>query len=252
MGVEALKEAPCEAASLEEQARLNEAELRLLEESSLSFLSSLDVDHVVAPWSGGKDSTAALLLAFKAFGRRRVHPLFLDTGVEFRETYEYVESLSRQLGFSYVKARAGVREALKAGRGLPTHGDRWCTAMKVEAAERYVAQLSRDGRVLVVVGDREAESEARLRRPALINHGGYLEAAPIKPWGAIHVQLYLALQGVPANPMYELGFFRLGCYVCPALQSWELKIALARPELAYLKHDELFKALLAQRLAKPA
>ena len=238
---------PIEELSIEEHAKLNREELSRLVEASLGFLSGFSADHVVVPWSGGKDSTAALLMAVKAFGGR-VTPIFVDTGLEFKETLEYVDDMARRLGIGYVRLRARVREALvDEGRPLPTHDNRWCTGLKVEAVERYVEELARSGSVLLIVGDREAESDARLYRPAVTRHERYLEVAPLKLWGAIHVQLFLAMEGAPLNPMYELGFFRIGCYICPALRSWEARLMLERPELAYLHGEELFKRFIEHR-----
>jgi 3'-phosphoadenosine 5'-phosphosulfate sulfotransferase (PAPS reductase)/FAD synthetase len=65
----------------------------------------------------------------------------------------------------------------------------------------------------MVVGDREAESSSRLNRPATIEHEDHVEAAPIKFWSAMHVQLYLALNKVPLNPMYDYGFFSWVLYM---------------------------------------
>lgn len=52
--------------------------------------------HVVSV-SGGKDSTATLLLALERVGRDRVLPIFCDTGNEHELTYLHLDYLERAL-----------------------------------------------------------------------------------------------------------------------------------------------------------
>jgi 3'-phosphoadenosine 5'-phosphosulfate sulfotransferase (PAPS reductase)/FAD synthetase len=112
-----------------------------------------------------------------------------------------------------------IKEAIESGRELPANKNGWCTHLKVKATQGHIRQLSKPSKVLMVVGDCEAESSFRLNRPVTIEHGDHVEAAPIKFWSAMHVQLYSASNKVPLNPIYDYGLFRVGCYVCPALRS---------------------------------
>jgi len=233
-------------ADLDHHVSLNKGLLELLEATSVGYLSSFDADYAVVPWSGGKDSTATLILSLKALGRK-VIPVFIDTGLEFKETLKYVDDLACQLGVSLLRLKAPIKEAVESGRELPTNKDRWCTHLKVKAAQDYIRQLSKTGRVLMVVGDREAESPSRLSRPATIEHENHVEAAPIKLWSAMHVQLYLASRKVPLNPMYDYGFFRVGCYICPALRSWEISLILEDNRLEYVRGNPLFKVFARER-----
>ncbi len=198
----------------------NQHVLKAFEDASIAYLRSLgDFDIVVVPWSGGKDSTACLVLALKAFGARRVVAVYTDTGVDFPETRTYIEKVSRSLGVKVYTAYAPVDRELPR-RGLPSHEERWCTQLKVEATERAIRELAEGRQVLVVVGDRDAESPARAWRPPT-RREELVYASPIRLWGAVHVQLYLQANGVPLHSLYLEGFYRLGCYVCPALRSWE-------------------------------
>lgn len=55
-----------------------------------------DIIHLVSV-SGGKDSTATLLLALKQFPKS-THAVFADTGNEHEATYEYLDYLEQALG----------------------------------------------------------------------------------------------------------------------------------------------------------
>jgi len=101
-------------------------------------------DEVFVPLSGGKDSSAALALAVKAFGAKRVTAVYVDTGVDFPQNPEYVRGLAAKLGVKLEVARAPVLEELPS-RGLPTHGTgRWCTGLKLEASALGPAEARAD------------------------------------------------------------------------------------------------------------
>lgn len=57
----------------------------------------MTVFHIVS-YSGGKDSSATLLLALDRFGKDRVIPVFMDTGNEHDLTYEHLDQIERELG----------------------------------------------------------------------------------------------------------------------------------------------------------
>ena len=60
--------------------------------------------HIVG-LSGGKDSTATLLLAIDRVGKKNVRPVFADTGNEHPETYAYLEYLEKRLGIHVVRLK---------------------------------------------------------------------------------------------------------------------------------------------------
>ena len=60
--------------------------------------------------SGGKDSTATLLLALERLPKELIFPVFADTGNEHPVTYDYVRSLSRTLAIEIKWVRADFSE----------------------------------------------------------------------------------------------------------------------------------------------
>ena len=188
----------------------------------------VEPDVVVVPWSGGKDSTATLLLTLEVIPRHLLQIVYVDTGTEFPQTHKYVELLAEKLGIDVVRLYAGVdRELLTGSRPLPTHDNRWCTGLKLAALKRFLS--SQKGRKLVVVGDRGVESVKRSERSpfaqdTMIGVQNVYRVAPLKVWSALHVQLYLLSRGVSLHPLYGMGFYRIGCYMCPSLRSWELYV----------------------------
>ncbi|MEM0379998.1 MAG: phosphoadenosine phosphosulfate reductase family protein [Desulfurococcaceae archaeon] len=196
---------------------------------SRKFLESLgEPDHVLISFSGGKDSLVTLDLAIKHYGREMVTAVYVDTGVDFKETIEYVNELSSKLGVNIEYVYVPVREYLSI-YGYPTKTNRWCTLFKTNGFKKVLMKYKEKYRkILVLVGDRDSESLKRSRKPPVRKKQGYLEATPIKQWSTIHVQLYIWLNNLPENPLYRYGFYRLGCYICPALTSLERYIMITR------------------------
>lgn len=56
--------------------------------------------------SGGKDSTAVLLLALESVNRETIRPVFCDTGNEHPLTYKYIDYLEEKLGIAVARIRA--------------------------------------------------------------------------------------------------------------------------------------------------
>lgn len=64
----------------------------------------------VVSTSGGKDSTATLLLAVERLPKDRIFPVFADTANEHPITYEYIGYLERTLGLSIQRVKADFTE----------------------------------------------------------------------------------------------------------------------------------------------
>lgn len=75
-----------------------------------------DVRHVVSI-SGGKDSTATLLVALELHGHDSVHAVFADTGNEHETTYDYaLNYLPRALGITVDVVRADFSDEFATKR----------------------------------------------------------------------------------------------------------------------------------------
>jgi len=73
------------------------------------------VIHVISV-SGGKDSTATLLIAIERCGRENIIAIFCDTGNEHADTYAYLEYLEVTLSIKIVRLKADFAPQLAAKR----------------------------------------------------------------------------------------------------------------------------------------
>jgi len=168
-------------------------------------------------WSGGKDSTAALLWA-------------LNNGLNFKVLYveiagntdnmcnEYVHKLAEELGIEdrLVHYRAvykglGFFELVEKW-GVPLPSYRWClTNLKMRAFKLADTDI-------VVSGLRRSESVLRKKYVQELTYmpkAGKVSYNPIWNWSDVQVRDYLRDNGVRLNPCYERFGHGGNCMFCP-------------------------------------
>ncbi len=190
--------------------------LKKLERVSIEFIRK-NADNSAVPFSGGKDSLACLILAKKALSD--VKAIFVKTNYDPPQTEEYVAEVCDKLKVDLITVKV---EFDVEKYGMPTHANRWCTKLKMQALEKAVKQ---EGIKTLIVGDREAESRIRRKRPEVLERITK-EIFPIKYWSGAMVQLYILMNGLELHPLYYKGFYRLGCTICPSLSEWEKTLFL--------------------------
>lgn len=225
------------SSSLYDVLKLNDYALYYFESRAKAFIYSMHSKigkEVIVSYSGGKDSLVSLHLAMSVIGEPKL--LFNDTGLELPETIANVEHVSEKYGLTRVLANAGNRFWKDVELfGPPGRDYRWCCkVLKLIPLARVSKQEWPSG-ALNIVGQRAFESLERARshrvwRNKWIPH--LLSISPIQEWSQLHVWLYIHKHRLPYNKLYDEGFERLGCYLCPASTLAEFKeVEIACPEL---------------------
>ena len=93
--------------------------------------------NILVPMSGGKDSTASLLLARERFPNAKILPVFNDTGWEHPLTYEYLDYLENKLNIKIERTVGGKKrdgtsvgtlpDLIRAQGRFPFGRGRFCT-----------------------------------------------------------------------------------------------------------------------------
>jgi phosphoadenosine phosphosulfate reductase len=224
-------------ASLEDVIKANEPYLKRLEKTALGelrdFLARTRLPVNVS-FSGGKDSLAALCLCLKV--RPKPDVLFIDTGLEFPETVDYVRRLSasKKLKLHVIVGQGDFFEEVQSF-GPPAKDFRWCCKThKLGPLATFIKENYPKGCV-TVEGRRIYESFNRSRINFIERNPyvpGQTTLCPIRNWTALEVMLYIYWNHLEPNPLYDEDFERIGCWLCPAsLQSEFASLKKTHPQM---------------------
>ena len=178
---------------------------------------------VTVSFSGGKDSLVAYGLASEAVGKPEL--MYIDTGLEFPETVNYVKAFALEHGnkLHIAEGRNGFWDNVDTF-GPPAKDFRWCCKVcKLGPTTDMISGDFPNG-TITVEGNRWLESYARstigfvTKNPFVPNQ---INLNPIRSWNAAEVWGYILNFGLEYNPLYNRDFERIGCYLCPSCLSSE-------------------------------
>lgn len=205
---------------------------------------------VIVSFSGGKDSQACLIQACKEFGAENIEAVFCDTGWEHHFTYEHVKNVTDSLNVRLVTLKSkigGFENLCRRMKWIPDTTHRMCTVqLKIQPMIDYV--LTHDEDLIIIQGIRAAESAARSKMPCSANYfKEYLDAEnkkslyrknDVREWCKHHTATverpmigmsaqeiidYILDNGQKPNPLYTMGFSRVGCFPCIYAKLSEVK-----------------------------
>ncbi|UCE11600.1 MAG: phosphoadenosine phosphosulfate reductase family protein [Candidatus Thorarchaeota archaeon] len=224
----------------------NSEDLDRIEDEAMAFIRRT-VNHedssVVVGFSGGKDSLVTYLLVEKSLG---FSPsiFFIDTGIELPETIVYVRRFAEERNVKVLGEKAGDAfwDSIDTF-GPPARDFRWCCkVLKLGPAATSIAE-ELGGKVLSFMGQRKLESFQRSIEPRVSHNPwvpGQVSANPIQNWNALEVWLYTFREGAEFNPLYNQGYHRIGCYLCPSSPLAELNsLRITHPKLYDKWYDTL-------------
>jgi len=222
---------------------------------------------IVVPISGGKDSQACLKLALMEYDKSEVMGLFCDTQFEHTLTYSHIDKISKIYGVKIERICAGsVKEKVLKYKRFPGGGARHCTdELKIVPSRVfYKALADRNGGYEVWYGMRAGESNERAKRymdkintdiypphevlnkyPKYLYKMGVTFRLPVLDWDTRDVLEFLDGK---ENPLYSLGFDRVGCFPCLASgDKWKEK-AFAHDEFG--REQRIIVSELEKKIGK--
>ncbi|MDD1722230.1 MAG: phosphoadenosine phosphosulfate reductase family protein [Methanothrix sp.] len=223
--------------AIQDAVAANVNQLKALEKAALSEIKSYLSRNrlpVNVSFSGGKDSLACLCLAEKVISRPEI--LFINTGLEFPETVNYVREIaeSRKLRLKEIKAESSFFEQVEIF-GPPAKDYRWCCKTNKLGPMTDFLKRNYPKGCVTIEGRRIYESFNRSTIGSVERNPyvpGQTTLAPIRSWRALEVMFYIYWKDIEPNPLYQEDFERIGCWLCPAaLQSEFAALKATHPML---------------------
>lgn len=188
-------------------------------------------------FSGGKDSIVVHHLAVRA--GVKFHAFYNWTGIDPPELFQFVKEHYPEVELR--RPEKSMWTLIEEHQIFPTRLTRYC-------CEHLKERRNPPG--WLITGVRWAESLRRRRRPMVevgreshTTHVIFLH--PICDWSHDDVWEYIKINGIPYCSLYDEGFVRLGCILCPFCTGKALKHELVR----FPKHVEMWRRA-AHRLVK--
>jgi phosphoadenylyl-sulfate reductase (thioredoxin) len=170
-------------------------------------------DKLAVGFSGGKDSLVILELALKV--NPDITIVFNNTTVEFPESVRYTRWLAKEWGLNLqiTRPKKSFLTAVKE-YGWATYENRWCcTPYKKEPTFEF---FDEQGIKAEITGTSRTESRYRMHlTPFKVFKDGLIRVNPLYDWNYEEVWAYIRYNNLPYNPLYDLGFKRVGCWCCP-------------------------------------
>lgn len=182
----------------------------------LRFAKELFGDNLVVAFSGGKDSLVTLHLALETLGET-IRVIYNHTTVEFPETIKYIKRLSKEwkLNLFVTKPNRSFLSAVKE-KGWATHDHRWCCRpYKEEPAHNFMLKNRISAEITGTI--RTESIYRRSLKPFKMpkKEPFILRIHPIYDWNQWEVWRYIKENDLPYNPLYNMGYRRIGCWCCP-------------------------------------
>jgi len=168
-------------------------------------------------FSGGKDSVVLKRLVELAGVRCDWH--YQVTTLDPPPLMEFIRDQHPDVAWE--KPKKSFYRLVREGRGLPSRAARWCCS--------ELKEVGGVGRV-VITGVRAAESRKRsgygVVQPCLRLNKTFV--VPILHWSTAQVWEFIRAEGLPYCSLYDEGWTRVGCCLCPFSSKQEIKEVMAR------------------------
>jgi 3'-phosphoadenosine 5'-phosphosulfate sulfotransferase (PAPS reductase)/FAD synthetase len=182
--------------------------------------------------------------------------VFCDTGWENPITYQHIHETTKALGVKLVQIKSekydGLVDLSFKKKRFPSTNARFCTdELKAKPAIDYV--LSQTDNVIVIEGIRGDESLSRSKMEPACTYFKYYfhprpngkthsyrkknvvewtkkynadKVRPIFDWTAEQTVSFILENGQKPNPLYYMGFSRVGCFPCIMARKGEVKLII--------------------------
>lgn len=166
-------------------------------------------------FSGGTDSLVLLHLALPIIPEN-TPIVFVNTGHQFPETYQFIEKVKREWGlknFIEVKPEKDrLQEFIdKLGSKTPEFTTTCCHYHKIAPMIKAIKDLNLEA---FIAGIRGVEHEERAKEKIFSPRENHTRVHPLLFWRREDVLDYVKMKNIECNPLYSQGYTSLGCIYC--------------------------------------
>ncbi len=155
----------------------------------------------ILAFSGGKDSVVLLDLAKRAGVKFQAQ--YLITTIEHPETLEFVSTFPEVI---MIEPRQSIFELIERKGFPPLRKYRYCTTeLKVKT----------DPDRMKLIGIRAGESRKRAEYEPIKDEGRDRHLFPLFDWTEGDIWQYIGRYRLKYHPLYNCGYKRVGCVLCP-------------------------------------
>jgi len=178
-------------------------------------------DGYFVGFSGGKDSIVTLNLVRQAGVKH--HVFFSNTGLEAPELLRFI--LLHYTDVVWLRPQMSFWKYLRKF-SPPFIYTRWCCNKLKKDPSRPAIIKQYIGKELRhrIMGIRAAESIRRASRPRIDTFGGRTLYKPIFGWNEYYVWEFIDSMGLAYPSLYDEGFDRIGCIICPFINHYPAKL----------------------------
>lgn len=210
-------------------------DLDQLEEKSIYIIREAQskFKNIAGLWSMGKDSTSMLAIARKAFMGKVPFPIIhIDNGIDFPETYEFRDMLTKKWKLNLIVAKSKINKELS--------GFSCCGSNKTDALKKVMVDYGFDALIVSIRRDEHGiRSKERYMSPrdenfkwnykeqptelwndysSKLDNKGHIRIHPLLDWNEIDIWTYTKKNKIPINPLYisrnGYRYRSLGCTRC--------------------------------------
>jgi phosphoadenosine phosphosulfate reductase len=183
------------------------------EKEAISFIREHEPpEGYLVGFSGGKDSIVTEKLC--SISGVKYQSFFSCTQIDPPEIYKFIKQYYPSIVWLYPKMTfwEGIRK-----NGVPFFNSRWCCNVLKKDPSRKIPLKHR------IMGIRAEESARRANRPRISKFNGQTTYKPIFTWLEWQIWEFIEKYNLPYPSLYDEGFDRIGCIVCPFLHKMEVK-----------------------------